>query len=135
MDMITLGKYFVYLWVGCVIFFFCLLTFNALFGLLVDDNENPVAGPGLEPVGFPEQNTVYAKDQPEYKPLPAYVDQSSDVGSVVTCWRLPFRDRIKILLTGRLWLSTWTFRQPLQPLYLSVDKSDVLQSTEPVPDK
>lgn len=25
----------------------------------------------MKPVGFPEQNTVFAKDQPEYVPLPA----------------------------------------------------------------
>lgn len=37
------------------------------------------------PIEFPEQNCVYAKDQPEYLPLP--VHKTPD-GMVISCWAL-----------------------------------------------
>ncbi len=65
----------------------------------------------MRPVEFPEANTVFAKDQPEYHPLPAcFVDDR-----VITCWKLTFWDRFKMLFTGKLWLQQLTFGDPLQP--------------------
>lgn len=58
---------------------------------------------------------VYAKDQPEYRQLPAY--RESD-GTVVTRWRLSWSERIKLLFTGDLWLTVLTFNHPLQPVKL-----------------
>ena len=72
----------------------------------------------MEPISFSAANTIFAKDQPEYLPLPAYRDPS---GEVVTCWRLSWRERVKILFTGRLWFATLTFNKPLQPMRPSVE--------------
>lgn len=69
----------------------------------------------MMPIRFPEANTVYAKEQPQYEPLPAYTDPS---GIVVSCWRLTIRERLTMLLTGRLWAMVMTFKTPLQPLAL-----------------
>lgn len=77
----------------------------------------------MNPIEFKEQNITYAKDQPEYNPLPAYKD---DDGVVVSCWRLSFRERLKILLTGKVWLSLMSFNKPLTPSLMSVNKKDVL---------
>lgn len=66
----------------------------------------------MRPITFAEQNTTYAKDQPQYLPLPAHKDE---MGVVTTCWALSWRDRIKLLFTGRLWLQQMTFDEPLQP--------------------
>jgi hypothetical protein len=67
----------------------------------------------MKPISFPEHNAVYAKDQPEYLPLPVYRDPN---GTVTSCWSLSFRERLKVLFAGRLWLTTLTFNHPLQPL-------------------
>lgn len=61
--------------------------------------------------------TVFAKDQPEYEPLPAH---RTDDGTVLTRWKLTWRERVRILLFGDLYLEVLTFRTPLQPVRLSV---------------
>lgn len=68
---------------------------------------------------FDECNVVYAKDQKEYKPLPAF---KSEDGEIVTCWKLSLKERFKILLSGRMWLNVLTFNKPLQPLLISIRK-------------
>lgn len=73
----------------------------------------------MTPIGFPEQNCVYAKDQPEYLPLP--VHRTPD-GQVTSCWSLSLRERVKLLFTGRLWWTVLTFNTPLQPQCPHVDR-------------
>ncbi len=70
------------------------------------------------PIKFRQANVVFAKDQPQYQPLPAF---KSDDGQTISCWQLNLKERFKILLTGKLWLTVLTFNQPLQPLLPSVD--------------
>ena len=50
----------------------------------------------MKPTNFPEANTVFAKDQPEYQPLPAFKADTPE-GEVVTCWKLSFRERLRVL--------------------------------------
>ena len=66
----------------------------------------------MKPIKFTEQNCVYAKDQPEYLPLPVH---KTEDGMVVSCWALTWRERLRVLLTGRMWWSVLTFNHPLQP--------------------
>ena len=61
---------------------------------------------------------IYDKDQPEYKPLPAL---RADNGIAVSRWKLSFKERLQVLLTGNLYLSQLTFNQPLQPQNPTVD--------------
>jgi len=72
----------------------------------------------MKPINFPASNIVYSKNQPEYLPLPAY---KAPDNSVTSCWALTWRERLKILRTGRVWLDVLTFGQPLQPVILSAD--------------
>jgi hypothetical protein len=72
----------------------------------------------VRPVEFAEQNCVFAKNQPEYLPLPTH---KTEAGEVISCWALTWKERFKILFTGRLWLSVLTFNAPLQPLRPRVD--------------
>ena len=70
--------------------------------------------------GIPE--TVLAKDQPEYIPLPvAHVQYSDGVRSMISCYRLTWRERLRILFSGKVWWEQLTFGRPLQPqkLYLT----------------
>lgn len=66
----------------------------------------------MKPLEFKEQNCIYAKDQPEYLPLPSHKTKD---GVVTSCWKLNWKERIKILLSGKLWLEQLTFSQALQP--------------------
>jgi len=66
----------------------------------------------MTPVPFSQANAIYAKDHPEYVPLPAYRTRD---GEVITCWALTWRERFRVLFSGRIWWSVLTFRQPLQP--------------------
>lgn len=65
----------------------------------------------MQPVRFPEVNKVWAENQPEYQPLPAYVDDMESV----TCWSLDWRDRLRVVLAGCIWLRQLNFGNPLQP--------------------
>ena len=79
----------------------------------------------MKPIEFTEQNCVFAKDQKEYLPLPAFRNDSEQ-GEVISCWKLSFIERMRILFTGKLWVSLMTFNNPLTPSFFSTKKSDVL---------
>lgn len=68
----------------------------------------------MRPIEFPEQTTVFAKNQPEYAPLPAWADGQE----VITCWRPTLGERFRLLFGGNLWLRQLTFGHPLQPVAL-----------------
>lgn len=72
----------------------------------------------MKPCEFPGQNIVFAKDQPEYQPLPAL---RLDDGTVTSCWQLSWGERLKLLLTGKLWFTQLTFGYALQPQLPQVD--------------
>ena len=76
----------------------------------------------MKPIEFEQSNVVFAKDQPEYLPLPAH---RSEDGCVSTCWQLTWRERLKVLIGGRLFLSLLTFNNPLQPLKLGTSFEEV----------
>jgi hypothetical protein len=73
----------------------------------------------MKPVEFPESNTVFAKDQPQYLQLPAH--RSND-GVVTSCWELTWKEKFAILVGGKLWLQQLTFNKPLQPQRPSIVK-------------
>jgi len=62
--------------------------------------------------GAKSYEIVFAKDQPEYLPLPAI--KTTD-GQVITRWKLSLKERIIILFTGNLFLRQLTFNNQLQP--------------------
>jgi hypothetical protein len=71
----------------------------------------------MKPSHFPQANCAFAKDQPQYIPLPAHRDQD---GAVTSCWRALLWERVVFLFTGRIWLRQLTFTTPLQPIRLAV---------------
>lgn len=83
----------------------------------------------MKPVKFKHANVTFAKDQPEYQPLPALRIDSPN-GEIVSCWKLSFLERIKILFTGKIWLSLMSFNKPLTPIYMSVHRKDVYSTPE-----
>lgn len=77
----------------------------------------------MQVVEFPEQTTTYAKDQPQYVPLPAH-RFANDLGEgrIACCWKLTWRERLYVLWTGRVWQQVLTFNKPLQPQKMTVEK-------------
>ncbi|MFW5757811.1 MAG: hypothetical protein ACOCYO_03935 [Bacteroidota bacterium] len=83
----------------------------------------------MKPTKFKQQNITYAKDQPEYQPLPALKIPNDPQGEVISCWKMSIRERLRVLITGRIWVSLLSFNQPLTPSYLTT-KRDELFTTE-----
>jgi hypothetical protein len=77
----------------------------------------------VSPVVEGMKEVVFAKDQPQYLPLPAVICED---GTVISRWRLTLKERIKIFFTGDLWLNQMTFHKPLQPQLPSVDKPTLI---------
>jgi len=75
----------------------------------------------MKPVTFKESNIEFAKNQNEYLTLPVFKNPTDTTGEVISCWQLSFRERLKILFTGVIWLRLLTFNKPLQPQRLTVD--------------
>lgn len=73
----------------------------------------------MKAIDFPESNSVYAKNQPEYLELPSY--KTSD-GIVTSCYTLTWKERLQVLFGAKIWLSLMTFNKPLQPQRLYVSK-------------
>ena len=73
-------------------------------------------------IEFPEQNLVIARNQPQYRPLPAYKYKEDLKGSIICCWKPTWKERFLILFGKPIWHNILTFNQPLQPQLLSLDK-------------
>ena len=74
-------------------------------------------------VGFEDLEIVYAKDQPEYLPLPALPYDNGN--GIITHWRLSWKERLRALFVGDLYLRVLTFKKPLQPISLSTEKPEL----------
>ena len=81
----------------------------------------------MKPIEFAEQNIVFAKDQKQYLQLPAFKADTPE-GEVVSCWKLNFTERIRLLFTGKLWVSLMSFNKPLTPSLFSTKKAEVLKT-------
>ena len=65
--------------------------------------------------GLERFERTYAKGQPQYLKLPA-LPSPSENGRILTRWRLDWRDKLRMVLTGDLYIEVLTFGKPLQPL-------------------
>lgn len=74
----------------------------------------------MKPVEFEGMTTVFAKDQPQYQPLPAKVTPGPN-GEVTTVWELTDKELEEVIRTKRISLSQWTFNKGLQPIKMFVE--------------
>jgi len=72
----------------------------------------------MNPINFKEQNCIFAEHQQPYLPLPVH---KTDDGMVVSCWKLTWKERLKIIFTGKIWCALLTFNSPLQPQKLQIE--------------
>jgi len=84
----------------------------------------------MRPIEFAEMNATLAKDQAAYRPLPVFVEPEAD-GAMTSCWALSLRERLRVLVTGRIWLTVLTFNKPQQPVILRAEYP--FQREEPQP--
>jgi len=71
----------------------------------------------MKAIKFKKSNIEIAKDQDEYKTLPAEIKKD---GEVIFCYELTFRERLRVLFGENLYISQFTFNKPLQPQRLEV---------------
>lgn len=71
--------------------------------------------------GTEAKKVVFAKDQPQYMPLPALVYPN---GCVVTEWEFTPEERLQIAAGENLVLTLLTFGNPLQPVRLQLTPRD-----------
>lgn len=64
---------------------------------------------------------VIAKDQPQYRPLPALLFTD---GKIMTEWQLTEEERERILRGENIRLWIWTHGRPLQPVAIEVTSED-----------
>lgn len=85
-----------------------------------------------DPKQFPGQNHIIAKDQPQYRPLPAFVDANDPQGRMVFCWQFSPQERAEIARTGVVWQQVLTFDSKLQPQNLSVTPFGMTPTDGPI---
>jgi len=81
----------------------------------------------MKPIKFKEANVIYGKNQKEYEPLPALKFED---GTMVTCWRLSWRELLSIVWKRKVWVSVLTFNKPLQPLYITTKQEEVFTTNK-----
>lgn len=83
---------------------------------------NPFDGPVV--MGRESEDVVYAKDQPEYKPLRTLVYEtypnSQDI-RVMSRWTLTPEQRKKVTDGADIYLTLLTFGGPLQPVLMGIE--------------
>lgn len=75
-------------------------------------------------IDLPE--VTLAKHQPEYVPLPAIIGNDQN-GIITTRWTLSWRERIRLLIHGDLWLQQMTFHRGFSPVKLTVTQPDITE--------
>ena len=80
----------------------------------------------MKPVPFKFQNFVYKKNSSKYDELPAWKNKGAR-GEVVSCWKMSFLERLKVLFTGRVWLLAVTHNKPLTPYKMTTNYKELVQ--------
>lgn len=70
---------------------------------------------------YADRETVYAKTQTEYTPLPTI---KRDDGIILSRWKLTDEERKAVAGGADIFFYCWTFNQPLQPIRLEVAEAD-----------
>ena len=69
----------------------------------------------MKSIPFKGHNKILGKGSDN----PAYIYR--DRRTYVSCWSFSFRQRLRLLLTGKLYIEATTFNRPPQPLKLSLE--------------
>lgn len=78
----------------------------------------------MKPIEFPGVNIIFAKDQPEYQPLPA---MRMPDGEVFTCWQFTDEELAQLVKTKCIYFKQLTFNSPLQPILPMINLEDGIE--------
>lgn len=78
----------------------------------------------MKAIKFKHCNITYAENQPQYNPLPGLKLDTKE-GEFIACYKMNFWERLKVLFTGKVWVSFMTFNNPLTPHFITVNRKDV----------
>lgn len=74
----------------------------------------------MKPVSFKGQTDTYT-NLPGFEPMPVAVTERP-AGWTKSCWRLSFRERIRMLIKGRLFVTQLTYHYGTNAILPSVEK-------------
>lgn len=74
----------------------------------------------MKPVSFKGQNELY-KNLPGFEPMPVAVTERP-AGWIKSCWKLSIRERIRLLIKGRLFVTQLTYHYGTNAILPSVEK-------------
>jgi hypothetical protein len=80
------------------------------------------------PIKFKEHNKVMGEEQEEYLDLPAHLTVD---GECTMCMHLDAQEIAELIESGCLWITTFTFNRPLQPIRMSTLKPEDFEKPEP----
>lgn len=71
----------------------------------------------MSPIEFEGMTGTAAKNQPEYGNLPMHRNDTT----VTSCWKMTWRERIRVLFTGRVWLQLLEYDRLITPSIVSAN--------------
>jgi len=74
---------------------------------------------------FKGANLFIANDQEQYETLPAQHDPKA--GTIAYCMELTEAERQAVYATGEIWIKQLTFNGPMQPIFMTVRKEDIIK--------
>lgn len=77
----------------------------------------------MHPIRNADTNHVFGAGQDEYNDYPGHIDADAQV--FTGCWALTRAERLQILLTGRIWVSHYIMKGPLQPFSMQVQAPEL----------
>lgn len=77
----------------------------------------------MKPIRFSESNAVYAKNQPQYEPLPVLVQDDGIYRNncVTSLWKPTIKERIQILFGKNIYHHQIVYGGALQPVKLTLE--------------
>ncbi len=70
------------------------------------------------------EERIIAKDQPQYLPLPVI---ELGKGIMLARWTLSEEEKRIVVETGNIYITMWTFNNPVMPYRLQVEKPNIEQ--------
>jgi len=74
----------------------------------------------MKAINFKGCNLTLAENQPQYQPLPVCY-QGGGEAAMTSCMKLTLKERIKLLFTGKLFITQLTFNTGFHPQRIELD--------------
>jgi len=78
----------------------------------------------MKPIKFKESNICIGENQPDYLPLPAFLDNEDVHVPMTMCFELSDEEKRQVAETGQIWITILTFGSPFHPIMDSVIKPE-----------